>query len=59
MIHGKVSFIAATRDYFNDRKIEISELKALSTQDKQELRELLIAEGYDVDELGSTPPQAT
>jgi maleate cis-trans isomerase len=57
MIQGEVSFIQAVRDYFSDRKMEISEFKALSMEDKVELRELLIAEGYDVAPLATMPPQ--
>jgi hypothetical protein len=34
------------------RKIEIPEFKALTTEDKTELRQMLIAEGYDVREFG-------
>lgn len=58
MLQGQVSVIQALRDFFNDRKIEIPEFKALTTQDKVELREMLIAEGYEVAPLMSiTPPQ--
>ena len=58
MIQGKCSFVAACRDYFNDRKVEITEYKSLSPEDRKELRQMLIEAGYDVDELGSPPPQA-
>ena len=51
MLNGKVSFVAATRDFFSDRKVEIDEFKSLTHQDKVELREGLIQQGYDVDEL--------
>jgi hypothetical protein len=58
MLEGQVSIVSAIRDYFSDRKVEIPEFKALSYQDKVELREMLIAEGYDVAPLKSeTPPQ--
>lgn len=58
MITGSCSIIAALRDYFaEERKIEIPEFKALTYQDKVELREMLIEEGYDVAPL--TPPQGT
>ena len=57
MIQGECSFIAAIRDYFTDRKVEIVEFKALSQQDKIELREMLIAEGYNVAALMGPPPQ--
>lgn len=56
MIIGSCSIIAALRDFFSDsRKIEISEFKALTYEDKVDLREMLIVEGYDVDPL--SPPQ--
>lgn len=57
MIQGEVSIIAAIRDYFNDRKIDIPEFKALTYQDKVELRDMLIAEGYDITPLKTAPPQ--
>jgi hypothetical protein len=57
VIHGECTIIAALRDYFIDRKIEIPEFKALTQQDKVELREMLIAEGYEVLPLMGTPPQ--
>lgn len=57
MIQGQVSIISAIRDYFNDRKLEISELKNLTFQDRAELREMLIAEGYDIAPLAPAPPQ--
>lgn len=58
MIQGQVTIIAAIRDFFNDRKLEISELKNLTYQDRVEFREMLIAEGYDIAPLmGPTPPQ--
>lgn len=47
-IQGQVTIVAAIRHYFSDRKVEIPEFKALSHEDKVELREMLIAEGYDV-----------
>jgi hypothetical protein len=58
MIQGQVTIVAAIRDYFNDRKVEIPEFKNLSHQDKVELREMLIAEGYDIAPLKTdvTPP---
>lgn len=57
MLNGPVSFVKALIDYFDDRKLEIPEIKALSYEDKVELRELLIAEGYDVTPLATpTPP---
>lgn len=56
----KISMISAAQDFFSrqpyGRKIEISEFKALTRQDRAELREMLIAEGYDIAEL---PPVVT
>jgi hypothetical protein len=56
MITEKVSFVKACQDFFMrepfGRKIEIPEFKALTTEDKTELRQMLIAEGYDVREFG-------
>jgi len=50
-----VSFVRACRTFFETpphaRKVEIPEFKALSHEDKVELREMLIAEGIDVAEL--------
>lgn len=61
MLHGKVSFVKACQDFFTSepfgRKIEIPEFKALTQEDKLELRELLIGQGYDVAELGEHVPQ--
>lgn len=58
MLEGQVSIVAAIRDYFSDRKMEIPEFKALTHQDKVELREMLIAEGYDIAPLKmESPPQ--
>lgn len=56
MITEQVTFVRACQDYFTNgefgRKIEIPEFKALSQEDKIELRDLLIAEGYNIKELG-------
>jgi hypothetical protein len=56
MITEQVSFVKACQDFFTEgkygRKIEIPEFKALTQEDKVELRDLLIKEGYDVKELG-------
>jgi DNA gyrase/topoisomerase IV subunit B len=38
------------------KKIEIAEFKMLTQEDKVELRDLLIAEGYNVRELGEPAP---
>jgi hypothetical protein len=55
MIVGQTSFVKATKDFFEDggvgRKVEIAEFKGLTTQDKVELRDLLIGQGYDVQEF--------
>ena len=53
----QVSFVRATKNFFEEgkygRKVEISEFKALSTEDKVELRDLLIEQGQDVAPLGT------
>lgn len=58
MIEDIVSLVKACQDYFSTgehgRKIEIPEFKALTNQDKVELREMLIAEGYQIKELEIT-----
>lgn len=55
----QATFIEAVRDFFesepNGRKVTIPEFKELSRQDKLELREMLIEQGYDVREF---PPVA-
>lgn len=47
-----MSWVKACQDYFtkepNGRKIEISEFKALSDEDKDEMYEMLKAEGYEL-----------
>ena len=52
-----LSFVKATKHYFENgqygRKVEITEFKALSSEDKVEIRDLLIAEGYEVLPLGA------
>lgn len=54
-----MSFVKAIKGYFetgqHGRKVEISEFRALTHEDKLELRNLLIAEGYDVMEVGAIP----
>jgi len=52
----QISLVKAMQDYFQKKepigkKIEIQEFKDLTYQDKVELREMLIAEGYDVAEI--------
>jgi hypothetical protein len=52
---NSIPFVRACQVYFStppfDRKIEIPEFKELTRQDKVELREMLIAEGFNIDEL--------
>jgi hypothetical protein len=56
----QLSFVSACKNYFENgkhgRKVEIAEFKALSTEDRVELRDLLIEEGYDVRGLGVPAP---
>ena len=56
----KLSFVKACQDFFtkppHGKKIEISEFKDLTREDKVEIREMLIAEGYDVLEIGEVAP---
>jgi hypothetical protein len=56
----QISFIKACQDFFTrppfGKRIEIPEFKALAWEDKVELREMLIGEGYDVAPL-SVPVQ--
>jgi hypothetical protein len=53
----KVSFVKACQDFFTKppfgKKVEISEFKDLTRKDKEELREMLIGEGYDVADLAA------
>jgi hypothetical protein len=62
MLQGRVSFVKACQDFFTSepfgRKIQIPEFKALTQDDKLELRGLLIEQGYDVAELGEPIPPA-
>jgi hypothetical protein len=50
-----IPFVRACQIYFStppfDRKIEIPEFKELTRQDKVELREMLIDEGFNIEEL--------
>jgi len=52
------TFVRACKNFFENgkhsRKVEIAEFKALTLEDRQELRELLIEQGYDVLELGAS-----
>jgi hypothetical protein len=47
-----VSLVKSCQEFFSlgrhGRKIEIPEFKALTRQDKEDLREMLIGEGYNV-----------
>jgi len=51
-----LSFVKATKNFFEEgkygRKVDISEFKALTSEDKVEIRDLLIKEGYEVLPLG-------
>lgn len=55
----QISFVKACQEFFTQephgRKLTILELKSLTREDRVELRELLIGEGYDIAEL---PPPA-
>jgi hypothetical protein len=48
----QVSWVKALQHYFSqpphDRKVEMSEFKELTATDKADLREMLVAEGYDI-----------
>ena len=57
MFKDEVTIVTAIREFFNDRIISIDEFKALSYEDKVELREMLIAEGYNVKPINVAPPQ--
>jgi hypothetical protein len=56
-MEGK-SFVKAAQEYFSEqphgRRVEISEFKELSTQDKVELSQMLIEAG--VEHMPYTPP---
>lgn len=58
MLEGPVSTVKALQDFFtaepHGRKIGMAEFKALTAQDKVDLRLMLIAEGYDVEPLAGT-----
>lgn len=57
MLAGSVSFVKACQDFFSSdpygRKVEIGEFKKLERKDKEDLRDMLIGVGYDVEELKS------
>jgi hypothetical protein len=50
-----MSFVKAMQHFFtqepNGKKLEIAEFKGLTPDDRKELRDELIREGYEVDEL--------
>jgi len=50
-----ISLVKACQEYFSSpphgRKIEIPEFKALTQEDKLELREMLIGQGYNIKPL--------
>jgi len=56
-----VSFVKAAQEFFSKdphgRKLEVTEFKELTYQERLEIRELLIAEGYNVTELKAPPPE--
>lgn len=56
---ASVSLVKSCQDFFSTgphgRKIDIPEFRMLTRQDKEELREMLIGEGYDV--LPLPPPE--
>lgn len=51
-----MSFVKACQDFFTrdplGRKIEVPEFKELTREDKEQLREMLIEQGYNVLPLG-------
>lgn len=55
----QMSVVKAAQLFFSadphGRKIEMAEFKALTTQDREDLREMLIAEGYNVAPLAPKP----
>lgn len=56
----QVSVVRAAQDFFSNgrhgRRIEITEFKELTRQDKEEIREMLIDEGYDISPLPTESP---
>jgi len=49
-----VSIVKGIQTYFSEgrhgRKVEMPEFKALTEQDKRDLRAMLVEEGFDIDE---------
>lgn len=56
MIQGKTTFVSALRDFFGEPPITTDQLKNLSEEDRKELRQMLIDEGYDIAPV-DTPPR--
>lgn len=57
MTDQPISFTKALMDYFKDsRRITSPEFKELTHQDKVELREMLIQEGFNVAPLAEPKP---
>lgn len=56
-----ISFVSACQDFFSKgegaKKISIPEFKELTLEDRVELRDELIREGYNVRELVDATPQ--
>jgi hypothetical protein len=58
MIEGPVTFVQAVNDFFEDGgRLPVEQFKALTKEDREELRLMLIELGYDVLPLGSPPPK--
>lgn len=56
MLSGCISWVKAAQDFFSEdggRKIEVSEFKALTTQDRAELHSMLAEHGYELDALAT------
>lgn len=57
MLEGPVSVVKALQDFFTNgrhgKKIEMSEFKELTPQDKEDFRGMLRAEGYEVEDATS------
>lgn len=55
MLTGTVNIVKAVKDYFGNhpdgQTTFISEFKALTPQDRADLRDELIREGYDIEPL--------
>jgi hypothetical protein len=57
----QISLVKACMDFFTKepygRKVEVPEFKMLTWEDKNELRDMLIGQGYDVAELVVPAPR--